>query len=146
MTQPAFAGIHHLKFNVADLGRSLAFYEAAFGAQRVVGHDHRKPTGELFAYILKLDGLGTFLELRLNPEAAQRERGSDPITLSVEKRADLDIWRAHFETIGAKHSPILTGLVGWLLAVEDPDGRRVRLYTLETHGPELPYSVDPNWL
>ena len=34
---PALEGVHHLKFAVSDLDRSLRFYEQVFGAQRLRG-------------------------------------------------------------------------------------------------------------
>jgi len=146
MNQPVILGIHHLKFPVADLMRSLSFYENAFGARRQAHLDHRWPSGELFAVALEIDRLGTVLELRADASAAQAQKGFDPVTLSVGGREDLEAWRAHFDALGLEHSPILTGFVGWLLVVEDPDGRRLRFYTNETHGPELPFSRDERWL
>jgi uncharacterized protein YbjT (DUF2867 family) len=43
------------------------------------------------------------------------------------------------------HSPVLTAIQAWLIVVADPDDNRLRLYTLQNHGPELPPSHDP-WL
>ena len=34
----------------------------------------------------------------------------------------------------------------WLIVVPDPDGHRLRLYTLETHGPELTRDEDNPWV
>jgi len=43
-------------------------------------------------------------------------------------------------------APILVAIQAWLIVVEDPDGNRIRLYTLETHGRDLkPDERDP-WL
>ncbi len=145
MTIPTFDGIHHLKFPVADLAVSLDFYERALDARRIEEYDHVL-NGLLFAMILEVPGLGTLLELRLAPDAAPRHAGFDPITLLVDKHADLESWVAHFERQGVHHSPILTGMIGWLIAIQDPDGRRIRFYTRETHGPELPVSWDSPWI
>lgn len=142
---PTVLGIHHLKFLVSDVDRSLAFYEAAFGAKRIAEFDHRR-NGALFGVILAFPGIGTLLELRLDPAGAQSQKGFDPITLTVGGVADLEKWKAHFQAKGLLHSPILVGLVGWLVAVEDPDGRRIRLYTNQTHGPELAPSWDSPWV
>jgi 2-keto-4-pentenoate hydratase/2-oxohepta-3-ene-1,7-dioic acid hydratase in catechol pathway len=38
------------------------------------------------------------------------------------------------------------GIQGWLIVIEDPDQNRVRLYTLETHGPELKPDEANEWL
>jgi catechol 2,3-dioxygenase-like lactoylglutathione lyase family enzyme len=140
------AGIHHLKFAVADLARSEAFYQAAFGARRLPEMDHRRPDGFLFAVILDVPGLGTLLELRLDPEAARAQAHFDPVTLNVADVDALEAWIAHFDRCGLPHSPVLTGLVSWIVVVADPDQRRLRLYSRETHGPELPAMFDSPWL
>jgi len=144
--RPDFLGIHHLKFPVSDLDRSLAFYGRILGASRLPKLDHVNAGGQLYAVILEVPNLGTPLELRLNAEQAAKQKGFDPITLAVEARADLQKWMEHLDTEEVVHSPILTALVGWLLAFEDPDGRRIRLYTNERHGPELTPSTDARWL
>jgi catechol 2,3-dioxygenase-like lactoylglutathione lyase family enzyme len=143
---PVVLGIHHLKFPVSDIDQSIAFYEAAFGAKRITALDHRRPDGVLFGVILAFPGIGTELELRLDPAAAKSQQGLDPLTLTVEGAADLERWATHFQAKGLNHSPVLVGLVGWLLVVEDPDRRRIRLYTKQTHGPELKPSWDSPWV
>ena len=143
---PVVLGIHHLKFVVADIEKSTAFYEAAFGAKRISALDHRRPDGVLFGVILSIPGLGTELELRLDPAAAQSQKGQDPLTMTVAGLADLERWEAYWQAKGLPHSPVLVGLVGWLLVVEDPDRRRLRLYTKQTHGPELKPSWDSPWI
>jgi catechol 2,3-dioxygenase-like lactoylglutathione lyase family enzyme len=80
-TRPALAGIHHVKLPVADLQRSLRFYEVVLGAERIPEADHhRESDGALYGLILRVPGLGALLELRLNPDAAARQRGFDPFT------------------------------------------------------------------
>jgi catechol 2,3-dioxygenase-like lactoylglutathione lyase family enzyme len=146
MTTPVIQGIHHLKFPVADLDRSLAFYSAVFGARRLTQYDHLDSDGRLYAYILSIPNLGTALELRLNGPLATRQQGFDPVTLTVDTRVDLLSWAAHLDSLGLRHSGVLVGAVGWLLAFEDPDERRLRLYTREAHGPELTVSTSTEWL
>jgi len=146
MKRPSIAGIHHLKFNVSDLGQSLRFYETVLGAKRVTELDHHRPNGDLFAYILDVENLGTRLELRFSPEAAAREARQDPVTLSVKTRGDLVSWHDHLETNGIPHSRILTGVIGWLLVMEDPDVRRIRFYSVETHPFITDVSKDRYWL
>jgi catechol 2,3-dioxygenase-like lactoylglutathione lyase family enzyme len=146
MSRPDFLGIHHLKFPVSDLDRSNDFYSRILGAQRLGHLDHFNSDKQLYAVILNVPNLGTHLELRLNPPQAMHHKGFDPLTLKVEDRAQLRQWIGHLEVEHVPHSPILTALVGWLVAFEDPDGRRIRLYTNERHGPELTPSTDPIWL
>jgi catechol 2,3-dioxygenase-like lactoylglutathione lyase family enzyme len=146
MTRPRIEGIHHLKFTVSDPDRSLHFYERALGAQRLTELDHRRPDGTVFAYILEVEGLGTLLELRFSPQGAAAEAGQDHITLAVSTREELVSWHEHFERADVAHSPVLTGLLGWLVVLEDPDRRRIRFYTLETHEMGVGVSHDPYWL
>lgn len=144
---PSIEGVHHLKIPVADLARSLRFYEEVFGARRIPEADHRRQEdGALYAHILIVPGLGTLLELRLNPEHAARHRGFNPFVLSVRDRAALGEWAAHLDTMGIPHSPVITAIQAWLVVLEDPDGHRLRLYTDEKHGPELPPDEHNEWL
>jgi catechol 2,3-dioxygenase-like lactoylglutathione lyase family enzyme len=143
---PQFRGIHHLKFPVADLKRSLEFYERALGAKRIPEFDHVDPQGKLFAYILSIPNLGAPLELRLSAALAERQRRFDPLTMTVDTRADLADWMRHFDVVGVPHSPLLVGGVGWLIVFEDPDGRRLRFYTRESHGPELAPDYSSSWV
>jgi catechol 2,3-dioxygenase-like lactoylglutathione lyase family enzyme len=144
--RPNFLSIHHLKFAVSDLDHSLAFYSRVLGATRLPRLDHVNASGQLYAIILDVPNLGSPLELRLSAEHAAKQKGFDPITLTVEGRADLRKWVEHLETEQVPHSPILTAMVGWLVAFEDPDGRRIRLYTNERHGSEATPSTDAHWL
>jgi len=146
MTRPPLQGIHHLKFAVADLDRSCAFYETVFGARRIVAFDHKRPDGSLFAYILEVPGLGTLLELRLDPGAAAKTAGFDPVTIAVADQAALEGWIAVLDAAGIPHSGVLVAIQAWLLVFDDPDGRRLRLYTLTAHGPEIPFEKDSPWI
>ena len=145
--RPGIEGVHHLKLPVSDLGRSLQFYERLLGARRLPEADHRREAdGSLYAYILRAPGLGPMLELRLDPEQARRQCRFDPFTLAVRDRATLERWCRYLDAAGIPHSPILTAIQAWVVVVEDPDGHRLRLYTLETHGRDLKPDEDDPWL
>ena len=146
-SSPGIQGIHHLKFAVSELARSLAFYERVFDARRIPQADHvRESDGQLYAYILDVPGLGTRLELRLNPAQAEKHRRFDPVTILVEDRAALARWAAHLDALGIAHSPVITSIQAWLIVFDDPDQNRLRLYTAEMHGPELKPDEGNEWL
>jgi hypothetical protein len=86
------------------------------------------------------------LELRLNPERAEKNRHFDPMTIAVKDKAALEQWRAYLDENKIPHSPILVPIQAWLIVVEDPDENRLRLYTFETHGRDIKPDEDNPWL
>ena len=146
MTNPPLKGIHHLKFAVSNLSRSLQFYEEVFHAKRIVEWDHKHPDGSIYAHILEIPGLGTYLELRLNAEHAEKHRLFNVLTIAIEDRASLEQWANEFDRLNVPHSPILVAIQAWLLVIEDPDQNRLRLYTIERHGPEIEPDKHSPWL
>jgi len=142
---PTLKGIHHLKFAVSDIDRSLRFYERTLRAQRIPVADHIHDDGTLYGIILDVPGLGAALELRLDPYHAERHRHFDAVTFAIEDLRALMAWKEHLQAEHIPHSRVLAGLQAWLVVVEDPDGNRFRLYTLEQHGPEIEPDTDA-WL
>ena len=61
---------------------------------------------------------GLFLELRENATKALDDRSWDPVTLAVADRRALLLWVRWLEVCGTRHSPVLTGLRGWLIVFE----------------------------
>ena len=144
--RPPLRGIHDLKFAVSDLDESLRFYERALGAKHVPELDHIRDDGIRFAAVVDVPGLGTVLQLRLDPERAARQARFDPLAIAVDNRAALERWDAALTQLGVLHSPILDAVRGWLIVNQDPDGNRIRLYTLESHGPEVKPATNSPWL
>lgn len=143
----ALAGIHHLKIPVTNLQASLKWYEEILGAERCPEYDHFDRHGKLFAYIVTIPGIDTYVELRLAPKVAERIRGFDPTVLSVATLQDLELWEQHLSQHGVPNSSILRGIVGWLLVCHDPDGLAIRFYTLETHEFDAEGSdMDSSWV
>jgi catechol 2,3-dioxygenase-like lactoylglutathione lyase family enzyme len=139
-------GIHHLKFPVADVERSLRFYTDVFGGRRMERADHRDAAGNVYAYILEMPGWNTLLDLRLSAEHARGAVRLDPVTLNIADRATITGWVAHLDALGVAHSGEIVTALAFMLVIEDPDGRRIRLYTQEKHGPELVGAKDHPWM
>jgi len=155
----SFHGIDHLKLPAKDIRKTLEFYTTVFPFTPCPEWDHRTPEGDLFAVMFKYEPTGLIVEVRKNEKQAEAQQGWDPITWSVESRADLDEWKAKFEKEGINHSKVFTGLKGWVLCANDPDGKLVRLYTKEEHewstnfdkgktfiSAILTHKIDPYWL
>ncbi|WP_216898389.1 VOC family protein [Nocardia alni] len=128
-----FDGIHHLKVFVTDLAADLAWWEALVGARREPSLDHRTAAGDLFGCLVRIPGVAPYLELRLDPAAAGRTAGLDPITFAVRTRDDLVGLGERLDGRGIEHSPVLRGLAGWVLVARSPSLQSVRFYTRETH-------------
>ena len=143
---PDFAGIHHLKLPVTNLARGVEFYQKVFGAKHLPKLDHRHANGDVYSSILEVPNLGTLLEIRHDALAANAQAGFDLLTLAVPDRAALHAWTDHLDRLDVVHSPVLTGVTGWLLVFEDPDRHRIRFYTQETHDKTDEPSTDERWL
>lgn len=68
------------------------------------------------------------------------------MTIAVDDCTALEAWGKHLDELHIEHSPVLTAIQAWLIVFDDPDGRRLRLYTLSTHCPKLKPDEDSPWL
>ncbi len=125
----SLSGMHHVTFPVSDLTASTAWFEMALGAARLVRFDHHDENGTLFAVIVDVPGLGTVLELRLDPILAERFAGSTPVTFGVADDDALQRWVAHLDACGIEHSPITPRRIGASADFCSPDGLILRFYT-----------------
>ena len=138
-------GLRTLKFAVSDCDRSLAFYETIFGAKRIARADHVDATGKLYAYICEWPAIGTLLDLRLLPAHAAAASRLDVISLAVPTRDNLEAWVKHLDAHGATHSGIIPTGMSWCIVVEDPDGRFIKIFARQGHGPEVKGDMGNDW-
>lgn len=81
--------------------------------------DHLRSDGSRYAAILEMtDWGGLYLELRQTSQQAVKDRGWDPITLTVRNKDDVLRWIAWLDRWGTTHSPLMTGARGWILVFE----------------------------
>lgn len=143
----SFNGINHLKLPVKSLHHTLDFYTKVFPFVHVPKWDHFTPQHELFACLFTHEPTKLVVEIRYQPDQAEAQRGWDPVTWGVGTRRDLEEWARWFDTHNVKHSKIFTGIKGWVMACEDPDGKIVRLYVDdEEHEWTDHPDVDEYWL
>ncbi len=145
---PSVQYIHHLKFPVTDLDRSVSFYEKVFDAKLLPKLTHKDASGDgkVYAMVLQIPGFQPMVELWISAESAKAQSGYDFLTLAVKDRAALDMWSKHLDDLKIEHSDILTAIDSWLLVFEDPDGHRMRFYSLEEHAITHDVSTDKRWL
>ncbi|KAK4501074.1 hypothetical protein PRZ48_006880 [Zasmidium cellare] len=145
---PTLGGIHHIKLPVTSIEQTLPFYTDILGLKRIAAYDHINKQGERFAVILESNhrGVPMLVELRKNPQQAEKQRHTNPIVWAVSKRDDLDVWRDWLEKEEVKCSKVFTGIKGWVLCALDPDEKMVRLYCDEPHEMTTDYDVDEFWL
>ncbi|MFX0578149.1 VOC family protein [Nocardia nepalensis] len=128
MPRPDLAGIHHLKIPVTDLRRSLPWYEQVFGYTVVL--EVTDDDGVVRGVGGEIPGLaGTKLALRQNPTLAAAMTGFDPVAFAVEDQAAVRAWAEHLDRLGIAHTPLIEGKTGWLIALTDPDGINLVIYS-----------------
>lgn len=146
---PALAGLHHLKLPALSIDATHDFYVSVLGFQPQPQLTHRNADGTPYALLAKYPGTtgnDIVVEFRQAPEQAALQKGWDPITWAVATKTDLDKWAAWLDEKKARHSKVIRGVVGWVLVADDPDGRRIRLYTLEQHEWDGKEEWDEEWM
>ncbi|KIX95740.1 uncharacterized protein Z520_08448 [Fonsecaea multimorphosa CBS 102226] len=124
----SFNGINHLKLATNDLWKCHEFYTKIFPFTPLPQYHHYTPEHKLFAVMFEHAPTKLIVEARYEPHQAKVQQGWDPVTWGVGTRADLEEWAKWLDANSVPRSKILTGIKGWLMACEDPDGRHVRLY------------------
>ena len=147
MSSKSFLGIHHIKLPAVDFRKTIEFYTTHLPFVHISDLDHIHPdTHAVYAVILQHKPSSLHIEIRDAADQAIKQKGFDPVTWAVETRQDLEEWSVYFERCGVKHSKVFTGAKGWLLVAEDPDGRFVRFYSLESHEMTSDTDRDAYWL
>jgi catechol 2,3-dioxygenase-like lactoylglutathione lyase family enzyme len=124
----SFKGINHLKLPCHSITKSHDFYTQIFPFIPLPQYNHYTPQHAVFAKMFTHEPTKLIVEVRYSPADADAQKGWDPITWGVGTRKDLEEWGVWLDSWGVKRSRIFTGIKGWVMGCEDPDGRIVRLY------------------
>jgi catechol 2,3-dioxygenase-like lactoylglutathione lyase family enzyme len=133
MTVAAITGIHHVKYPVSDLEKSVEWYERVLGFKAEL--EFPDEDGVVRGVAGTVPGLGDAgLALRENPEAAAGFAGFDPVSFGIADREAAEAWAAHLDEQGVEHSPVINASIGWIVSFHDPDGTEIKLYSFAAHG------------
>jgi catechol 2,3-dioxygenase-like lactoylglutathione lyase family enzyme len=132
MSDAVLTGVHHVKFAVRDLEKSIEWYERVFGFKAEL--EFPDEDGVVRGVAGSVPGLGdTGLALRQNPEVAGFH-GFDPVSFGIADEAAAHAWAAHLDELGVEHSGVQNASIGWILVFHDPDGTEIHLYSFAAHG------------
>lgn len=139
MDAPVLDGIHHLKLPVADLDRSLAWYQTRLGYRL---HIEFIEDGVRMGLALSHPNGGPRLALRLDPSRAAAAAGFDYFSIGVPDKPSIDALAERLTGLGESHAGVDITSIGWVLPMlHDPDGHEVRFYTTQQHTSHDPEAV-----
>lgn len=122
-------GIHHVSLTVADLDRSVEWYERIFRLDRQFDEhgDERR------AVIFRLAGTTTSIALVEHHESpGDRFRpqrvGLDHVAFSVPTRDSIEGWAAHLDDHRIEHSGVIDIPPGAILNFRDPDDIQLAIF------------------
>jgi glyoxylase I family protein len=119
-----FPALTHVAVTVRDLGVSVPWYEALFGAKPALDED-TDPSMHHTVYVL---GNGTLLGLHQHETPAPAEAfseyrvGLDHLAFGVASRAELETWASRLDELGIAHGGIKDAHYGSGISFRDPDG------------------------
>ena len=143
----SFNGVNHLKLASNNIKATHDFYTKVFPFAPQPQYDHFTPNHQLFAKMFMHEPSKLIIEVRYEPSQAAAQKGWDPVTYGVGTRKNLEEWGAWLDFCNVKRSAIFTGIKGWVMACEDPDGKIVRLYVEDEEHPWTDHpDQDEYWL
>jgi catechol-2,3-dioxygenase len=117
-----FPAVTHVALTVSSLDRSVAWYEALFGAKPVIDED----TGP-FRHVVWALGGGTLVGLHQFPNPSSTDPfteyrpGLDHLAFACADRTELASWEARLNELGVKNGGIVDAPYGSGLSFRDPD-------------------------
>jgi glyoxylase I family protein len=131
---PTFSKVSHISFSARDAEASAKWWSEVFDLAEV-----DRTEGDGWRGILLIHPpTATIIEFQQH-DANQGEAfdpartGFDHMGFKVDDRAALDEWKAHFERLGVRHSPIADREYGSVLTFKDPDGIQFEMFYRVNH-------------
>ena len=122
MAAATFVGVAHVRLNVRDVRRSVAWY------RDVLGFGGPVYLGE----IAILSHADSKFELVLRPGLASTSVSGQPafdhVAFRVQDRAQLEAWEARFHAMGLDLHITRAAVGGVSINIEDPDGNDLELF------------------
>jgi catechol 2,3-dioxygenase-like lactoylglutathione lyase family enzyme len=122
-------GITHVALTVRDLAVSVPWYAALIGAEPVLEEDTGPFRHAVFVLGDTMLGLHQFPEGIDESAPSPRRLGMDHLAFAAADRAELVAWARRLEELGAVHGEIVDAHYGSALAVKDPDGIPLELFS-----------------
>ncbi|HUW02494.1 MAG TPA: VOC family protein [Acidimicrobiales bacterium] len=124
------AGASHVSFSVADLERSVAWYEAVFEAEVMMREPPRDGRSAAVLTLPKTTLMVGLVEFaRGAGETFDPTRtGLDHFAYAVDSKGALDRWVEHLDRHDIEHSGAIDVPPGAILNFKDPDGIALALF------------------
>lgn len=125
---PEFPAITHVALTVTNLGRSVPWYKALFGAEPIIDED----TG-LFQRVAWLTGgtvvgLTQFPDLNSSEPFNERRPGLDHLAFGCADRDELRAWEIRLNSLGIPNGGIMDTPHYSALSFRDPDNIALELF------------------
>jgi catechol 2,3-dioxygenase-like lactoylglutathione lyase family enzyme len=127
MPLPQHLGIRHVRIPVSNVTTSTDWYSEVFGLSVLLIEEEENQVVGAVLSAQERPSLG----LHLDPARAAVLAGFSLVKLAVASREALSKWDSWLEEIGATHTGVVEGPLGWYIDVSDPDGLIVQLHTPE---------------
>ena len=123
---PPFPAITHYAFTVSDLDRSIAWYEALFGAPPFFVGDE-----STYRFAVWLEQKFGLHQHRATSEATPFDElriGLDHVAFGCVNREELVEWSQRLDELGIAHGEIVDAFYGSGLAFRDPDNIQLEFF------------------
>ena len=131
MTKLPALRVESIKLPVSDLAVSRAWFAEVFDLHETMEWADKDGVVRGVA----LAGIGELLlALREEASAARATKGFGFLNVGVPAESDLADCSAHLDSLGIRHTEVITGAQGRLVGFHDPDGRELSFYAVTHRG------------